>query len=71
MNDRLFEFVPSVFVKVLAATLGLLLLGWIGSIWLYGELNGTDMAGSLICVPIFAYLVHLWIVYARQRDEDT
>ncbi len=68
MNERLFEFVPSVFVRVLAATLWLLLLGWLGSIWHYGEMTPVDMAGSLICAPIFAYLVHLWIVYARDGD---
>lgn len=59
---------PRVFLKVLAATLGLLCLGWAGAIWRYGRLSTTDMVGSLICVPIFAYLVHLWIVYARQRN---
>lgn len=52
MRNRLFESMPAVFFKVLAATLGLMLLGWIGSIWLYGELSATDIAGSLICVPM-------------------
>ena len=68
MKDHLFDFVPSVFFKVLAATLAVVLLGWAGAIWLYGELSGTDIAGSLICTPIFAYMVHLWIVYARDRE---
>ena len=70
MNEPWFEFVPQVFLKVLAATLGLLCVGWAGAIWLYGRLSTVDMVGSLICVPIAAYLVHLWIVYARARNAD-
>ncbi len=69
MNSPLFEFVPAVFFKVLAATLGVVLLGWAGALWLFGELSGVDITGSLICTPIFAYMVHLWIVYAR-RDRE-
>ena len=64
------DFEPSVFLKVLAATLGLVLIGWAGALWLYGELSGVDIAGSLICTPIFAYMVHLWIVYARDQEAD-
>ncbi len=70
MNGHLFDFVPSVFFKVLAATLGVVLLAWAGSMWIYGELTRVDIAGSLICTPIFAYMVHLWIVYARDREPD-
>ena len=70
MNDRWFEFVPRVFFKVLAVTLGVLLAGWVGAIWLYGRLSTVDVVGSLICVPILAYLVHLWIVYACERNAD-
>ena len=70
MNDPLLEFVPSVFFKVLGATLTVVLVGWVGALWLYGGLRNVDMIGSLICVPIFAYMVHLWIVYARERETD-
>ena len=70
MNGRLFDFVPSVFFKVLAATLGLVLLGWAGALWIYHELSGVDIAGSLISALIFAYMVHLWIVYAKDREPD-
>lgn len=68
MDNRLFEFVPAVFFKVLAGTLVVLLVGWAGAIWLTGSLATRDIIGSLICVPIVAYMVHLWIVYARERD---
>ncbi len=67
MNDSLFEFVPAVFWKVLAATLTAVMLGWIGAIWFYGELKTVDICGSLISAPIFAYMVHLWIIYGRER----
>ncbi len=67
MNDSVFEFVPAVFWKVLAATLTVVMLGWIGAIWIFGELKTVDIVGSLISAPIFAYLVHLWIIYARER----
>ena len=70
MNERLFDFVPSVFLKVLAATLGVLFVGWAGAIWLCGRLSTTDIVGSLTCVPIVAYLVHLWIIYARDHRAD-
>jgi hypothetical protein len=70
MNEPSFEFVPRVFFKVLAVTLGLLCVAWAGAIWLCGRLSTVDMVGSLICVPIVAYLVHLWIVYAQRRDAD-
>ncbi len=62
MNDSLFDFVPAVFWKVLAATLTVVMLGWIGAIWIYGELKTVDIVGSLISAPIFAYMVHLWVV---------
>ncbi len=67
MNDSLFDFVPAVFWKVLAATLTVVMLGWLGAIWIFGELKTVDIVGSLISAPIFAYLVHLWIIYGRER----
>ncbi len=68
MNDSLFEFVPAVFWKVLAATLTAVMLGWIGAIWFFGELKTVDIVGSLISTPILAYLVHLWIVYGKNES---
>ena len=68
MNEPLFEFVPKIFFPVLAAALGVLAAGWAGAIWLHGELTTVDMVGSLICVPIVAYMVHLWIIYVRDAE---
>ncbi|GJM26768.1 MAG: hypothetical protein DHS20C16_31830 [Phycisphaerae bacterium] len=66
MNGPRLDFAPSVFYRVLAATLTLILVGWVVSLFVYGELATRDIVGSLICAPIFAYLVHLWIIYARE-----
>ncbi len=68
MNDSLFEFVPAVFFKVLATTLTGVLLGWLGAIWIYGELKTVDMVGSLISAPMVAYMIHLWIVYGKNES---
>ena len=70
MKRPAFEFVPRVFFKVLAATLALVLLGWAVAGWLYGRLPVRDIIGSLICAMILAYTVHLWIVYARDRESE-
>jgi hypothetical protein len=70
MDEPRFEFAPDLFLRVLAVTLGLLCVGWVGAIWLYGRLSTVDMVGSLICAPIVAYLVHVWIAHARKCGPD-
>lgn len=57
MNDRLFEFVRSVFFTVLAATVTVVLQGRVGARWLDGKLSSVDIAGSLISTVILATLV--------------
>lgn len=61
-------FVGPVFTKTLAATLGVVVLGCAGAISVYGELAARDIAGSLLCAVVFAYMAHLWIVYTRDRQ---
>lgn len=68
MKPPIFDFVPTIFIKVLAVTFGLVFLGWAGSFWIYGELTRVDAIGSLISAVIFSYMVHLWIVYGRERE---
>lgn len=58
-------FVPHVFFKVLAATLTLVLIGFVVSWLVYGELTTVDIVGALISAPIFAYMVHLWITMGK------
>ncbi len=57
IDDRGFEFVPSVFFKMLAVLLTVVLLGWVGAIRLHGFLARRDIVGSLICASGFAYVV--------------
>lgn len=58
-------FIPHVFLKVLAAVLTLVLLGWLGSYLIYEEVTTVDMVGSMISGVLFAYLVHLWITMGK------
>ena len=54
-------FVPSLFLKVLAGTLGVVLAGFALIYLLTGPISEVDIAGTSICTPIVAYLVHLWL----------
>ena len=69
MKAPILDFVPDVFFKVLAVTLGLTIVGWAGALWICRELSGVDIAGSLISALIFSYMVHLWIVYGRDHES--
>ena len=56
-------FVGRVFWKVFAATVVLLVAGWILIPRVFGyEIESQDYGGSAICAPILAYLIHLWIL---------
>ena len=56
-------FVGRVFWKVFAATVVLLVAGWILIPRVFGyEIESQDYGGSSICAPILAYLIHLWIL---------
>ena len=67
MNEPLLDFVPAVFLKVLAVTLALVLVDFAVAIWVTGPLAVRDIIGTLISAAIFTYLIHLWIVYAKDR----
>ena len=58
-------FVPRVFFTVLAVCLTALLIGFVIALKVFGEVTPVDMVGSLITVPIFSYLVHLWITMGK------
>lgn len=64
----MFDLDIRIFRSVFVISLVLVLLGWGFSIAVYGELTRVDLVGSLIALPIFAYLVHLWILYSK-RDS--
>ena len=52
-------FMPRLFVRAFTLTLALALAGIIGADWL-GEVSTAELAGTLICTPMVAYLLHLW-----------
>ena len=61
-------FVPDLFMKALAGTLVVVMAGFALAFGFQGELEGVDIAGALLCAPIAAYLVHLWVTIARRED---
>jgi hypothetical protein len=54
-------FIPALFMKVLVAVLAAVLVGFVVIYAVMGPLTGVDIAGTLVCAPIVAYLVHLWL----------
>ncbi len=59
--------VASVFMKTLAVVLLVAGGGLIVANWLFGPLPVRDIVGTAISAPIFAYMVHLWIVYSKEN----
>ena len=58
-------FVRDLFLKTLAGTLALAIAGLAVAIWLFGSVSSLDLAGTLVCAVIVAYIAHLWIVTVR------
>jgi hypothetical protein len=54
-------FVPALFVKVLLAVLVCVLGGFLAVYALLGPLPMRDIVGTLVCAPLVAYLIHLWV----------
>ncbi|MBU0639165.1 MAG: hypothetical protein KKB50_09900 [Planctomycetes bacterium] len=61
MRQSWLEFEPGLFVKVLAVVFALVVLGIAVVVRVYGDITTTDLVGTLICAPLVAYLVHLWL----------
>ncbi len=54
-------FVTALFLKVLVVTMAVVLAGLVGVSLLLGPMTRVDLVGTLICTPLVAYLVHLWL----------
>ena len=66
-------FIPSLFSKVIAVILVLTIAGLVGVVLIAGHITTLDLAGTLICAVIIAYIIHLWIYYWKKPgdfDED-
>jgi len=66
-------FIPSLFSKVLAVIMALTVAGLLGVVLIAGHITTLDLAGTLICAVIIAYIVHLWIYYWKKpgREEES
>ena len=62
-------FIPSLFSKVIAVTLALAIAIILAVVLIAGHITTLDLAGTLICAVIIAYIVHLWIYYWKGPDE--
>ena len=58
-------WVPSVFAKVLAVVLTLVVVGFALALAINGRLEPQDIVGALLSAPLLAYLVHLWITMGK------
>ncbi len=58
-------FVPAVFIKASTITGLLVLLGFAFAFWLSSPPSTTDIVGTSISAPIFAYLLHLVMLIKR------
>jgi membrane protein DedA with SNARE-associated domain len=63
-------FIASVFIKVLAWALIIAVAGLVAVILFSGHISTLDLFGTLITAIIIAYIVHLWIYYARGSKEE-
>jgi len=58
-------FVPTVFIKASTITSLLVLLGFAVAFWFSSPPSTTDIVGTSISAPIFAYLLHLLMLLKR------
>ena len=53
------------FYPALAATAALALSALVLALGMGAEVTGVDVTGTLLCVPLVAFLVHQWIALRR------
>jgi hypothetical protein len=56
---------PALFGRTLAATAAAAIVGLACASWIVGDLAIHDVAGVLLCAPLLAYLLHLWMGLRR------
>lgn len=66
MNEPL--FIPSLFSKVLAAIMAIVIAGLVIVGLLQGTISTLDIAGTLVSAVIVAYIVHLWVYYWKRTE---
>lgn len=59
-------FTLDLFLKVLAAILAAALVVFVVIFAVSGSVSPVDIGGALVCAPIAAYLLHLWVMIFRR-----
>lgn len=59
-------FIPSLFSKVLAIVMVVVIGGLIAVGMIQGSITTIDIAGTLVSAVIVAYIIHLWVYYWKK-----
>ncbi|MEK6644455.1 MAG: hypothetical protein AABZ08_11160 [Planctomycetota bacterium] len=60
-------FRPALFAKALAVIGSIAVVGCAVALRVQGNLATRDIVGTVISVPMLAYLVHLWIALGNEE----
>lgn len=63
-------FIPSLFTKVLAVTMLVVIIGLTAVGIIHGSISTLDIAGTLVSAVIVAYIIHLWIYYWKRPSSE-
>ncbi|MBT8484464.1 MAG: hypothetical protein HKO59_01330 [Phycisphaerales bacterium] len=63
-------FVPGLFLRVLIIVMFAVLVTFVVIYLVSGPISTVDTTGTLICTPIVAYLVHLWLAPMDPIDHE-
>lgn len=61
-------FIPSLFSKVLALVMLVVIAGLIAVGMIQGSITTIDIAGTLVSAVIVAYIIHLWVYYWKKTE---
>ncbi|MDX1388559.1 MAG: hypothetical protein R3344_05190, partial [Acidobacteriota bacterium] len=54
------------FLKTFAAVAGAAMLAFATAFILFGEITSVDLTGAVLCIPVLAYLIHLWLLPRKE-----
>ena len=54
------------YVKTLAAVAGFAIAALLTAFAMGGEITAVDVTGTVLCVPVLAYLIHLWLTPRKE-----
>jgi hypothetical protein len=59
-------FAAGRFTKTLVAVAGFAIVALLAAFALAGEIAAVDVTGTVLCVPVLAYLIHLWLTPRKE-----